>query len=111
MRIRDESLSDCGTNCSWTVELVEPARLEESKDLIYKAADLSNPGLSIFIIEPLIRKRGYDRIYIKLYIPAKRDDFYAYRRKTLALFSPLLEGKVPITSRDRRVWRNSRIVS
>ena len=111
MRTRDKSLSDYGIVCSRTAELMELARLEENKGLICKEAELSNPGLSTFIIESLTQKRGYDRIYIKSYIPAKRDDFYAYRRKTLALFSLLLEGKAPIIPRDRRIQRNSRIAS
>lgn len=111
MRTRDKSLSDYGIDCSRAAELMELARREENKGLICKAADLSNPGLSTFIIESLTQKRGYDRIYIKSYIPAKRDDFYAYRRKALALFSLLLEGKAPIIPRDRRIRRNYRIVS
>lgn len=111
MRTRDKSLSDYGIDCSRMAELMELARLEENKGLICKAAELSNPGLSTFIIESLTQKRGYDRIYIKSYIPAKCDDFYAYRRKTLALFSLLLEGKAPIIPRDRRIQRNSRIAS
>ncbi len=111
MRTRDKSLSDYGIDCSRAAELVELARLEENKGLICNAADLSNPGLSTFIIESLTQKRGYDRIYIKSHIPAKRDDFYAYRRKALALFSLLLEGKAPIIPRGRRIRRNSRIVS
>nr|WP_289707385.1 hypothetical protein [Enterocloster clostridioformis] len=105
MRTRDKSLSDYGIDCSRAAELMELARLEENKGLICKAADLSNPGLSTFIIESLTQKKGYDRIYIKSHIPAKRDDFYAYRRKTLALFSLLLEGKTPIIPRDRRMQR------
>lgn len=111
MRTRDKSLSDYGIDCSRAAELVELARLEENKGLICKAADLSNAGLSTFIIESLTQKKGYDRIYIKSHIPAKRDDFYAYRRKTLALFSLLLEGKAPIIPRDRRIRRNPRIAS
>ena len=51
MRIRDKSLSDYGIDCSRAAELVELARLEENKGLICKAADLSNPGLSTFIID------------------------------------------------------------
>lgn len=58
MRIRDKSLSDYGIDCSRAAELVELARLEENKGLICKAADLSNPGLSTFIIESLTQKRG-----------------------------------------------------
>ena len=66
MRTRDKSLSDYGIDCSRAAELVELARLEENKGLICKAADLSNPGLSTFIIESLTQKKGYDRIYNEL---------------------------------------------
>ncbi|MFR2692895.1 MAG: hypothetical protein ACLTBV_20100 [Enterocloster bolteae] len=37
---------------------MELARREENKGLICKAADLSNPGLSTFIIESLTQKEG-----------------------------------------------------
>ena len=69
MRTRDKSLSDYGIDCSRTAELMELARLEENKGLICMAAELSNPGLSAFIIESLTQKRGYDRIILNRIFP------------------------------------------
>lgn len=54
---------------------------------LFQCAIESAPGLEIAVYESLVTGAGYRTITKRgRNIPAKEDDFYAYRRKTLAAF-------------------------
>lgn len=55
-----------------------------TRSLLHTAAYTVNPQLACDIIYSLVNTLSYDKICLIRDIPIKRDDFYGYRRKTLA---------------------------
>ena len=69
------------------------ATLKENRRAVCEAAEKSNPLLAPYLAKSLREKVGYDRLFGKMYyVPATKADFYAYRRKALAIFDGLLTG-------------------
>ena len=89
MRTREMSISDYNIPDSDYKKLLEYCRNMNVDDRLklFQSAISAAPGLELPIYESLIMGVGY-RTIIKQgrNIPAKEDDFYAYRRKTLATF-------------------------
>lgn len=89
MRTREMSISDYNIPDSDYKKLLEYCRNMNVDDRLrlFQSAISAAPGLELPIYESLIMGVGY-RTIIKQgrNIPAKEDDFYAYRRKTLAMF-------------------------
>lgn len=74
---------------AWLLKLCR-VNLPEIRDMVYKAAKLSNEGLAKWIYKSLT----YGLSYIQMEtmddpVPATQKDFYGYRRKALAIFSTL----------------------
>lgn len=42
-------------------------------------------GVSDRVVENILHRKSYDKMCKKKYIPINRKDFYAYRRKTVAI--------------------------
>lgn len=42
------------------------------------------------IVENILHRKSYDKMYKKQYVPINRKDFYAYRRKTVATFYDMM---------------------
>ena len=60
---------------------------KEESLILFQSAISAAPGLEIPIYESLTTGSGYrTMLNAGKQIPAKEDDFYAYRRKTLATF-------------------------
>ena len=89
MRTREMSLVDHGVfpGDEEKIKLYCRNLSVEERLRLFQCAISAAPGLEITIYESLITGMGY-RTLIKCgrQIPAKEDDFYAYRRKTLAEF-------------------------
>nr|DAZ47321.1 MAG TPA: hypothetical protein [Caudoviricetes sp.] len=68
---------------------------EERHNLLHACIDAAPEGLEFFVYQSLASGKSYDNISRTDYIPAKKDDFYAYRRKAMGTFYNLLrmEGK------------------
>ena len=68
---------------------------EERHNLLHACIDAAPEGLEFFVYQSLAGGKSYDNISRTDYIPAKKDDFYAYRRKAMGTFYNLLrmEGK------------------
>ncbi len=64
---------------------------DEDKETLMQCAKSSAPGLESYIYDSLSNGKSYDAINKKRYIPAKIDDFYAYRRKAAAEFYRILK--------------------
>lgn len=92
MRAREMKLSDYG------IQEVEEQRLftfcekldDSDRILLMQCAISAAPGLETFVYDSLVNRIGYDTICKYEHIPAKKDDFYGYRRKTLDLFYRML---------------------
>lgn len=92
MRTREKKLVHYGIGEKRGRELLMLATLEENRQAVCEAAEKSNPSLAPYLAKSLRGKVGYDRIFGKMYYrPCTRADFYAYRRKTLAIFGKLME--------------------
>ena len=89
MRIREMSMEDHGVFPGDEEKLKRYCRNlnAEERLRLFQCAISAAPGLEIAVYESLITGIGY-RTLIKRgkQIPAKEDDFYAYRRKVLAKF-------------------------
>ena len=89
MRTRYKSYSDYGIPMDLQKKLIVKCRNLEQQDRLhlFQSAISAAPGLELPIYESLIMGVGYWTIIKQgRNIPAKEDDFYAYRRKTLATF-------------------------
>ena len=89
MRTRYKSYSDYGIPMDLQKKLIVKCRSLEQQDRLhlFQSAISAAPGLEIPIYESLTTGIGYRTILnTGKQIPAKEDDFYAYRRKTLATF-------------------------
>lgn len=73
-------------------ELLLACRLQENFDFVKESAYEANEDLSEYIIESLCKNVSYDQMTCKKYIPISKGDFYAYRRKTIFIFSKHLRG-------------------
>lgn len=88
MRTREMTLADYGVPPEDQGRLYEHCRQADVSDrlLLIQCAISAAPGLEVAVYDSLVNDVGYDTINRFRTIPAKRDDFYAYRRKTLAVF-------------------------
>lgn len=89
MRTRDMSYEDHGIFPGdaekikeYCLHIVDPG----DRIRLFQCAVNAAPGLEMDIYESLITGQGYRTLMRKRNIPVKEDDFYAYRRKTLAEF-------------------------
>lgn len=93
MRTRAKRLIHYGITEERGQELLKLATLEENRQAVYEAAEKSNPLLAPYLAKSLREKVGYDRLFGKMfYQPCTRADFYAYRRKTLAILNGMMTG-------------------
>lgn len=94
MRTREALYEDYGLDPERVDKLLESGEREKNWILVCWSAVAVNPHLAEYISESIITDKGYDKIhkesFLQYYIPVKRDDFYGYRRKTLAVFDKLL---------------------
>lgn len=65
----------------------------EQQTLILAAAQKSNQALAVVIFFNLITGTGYNQISAWYDIPINRNDFYGYRRRTLAILNGLLKAQ------------------
>ena len=89
MRTREMSMSDYNIPDDDYKKLIEYCRKMDMEDRLklFQCAISAAPWLEIAIYESLISGVGYRTMEKQgKRIPAKEDDFYAYRRKTLATF-------------------------
>ena len=91
MRTRDRGYEDYGIRDGEERRLMDEARQLGHRKELRDAAYQANPGIAEDIIYSIINGLSFDRLSQIRDIPAKKDDFYAYRRKTLAIFRDKLE--------------------
>lgn len=89
MRTRYKSYDDYGISPDLQKRLIAKCKNLSQQDRLhlFQSAISVSPGLEIPIYESLTTGAGYRTMVNNgKQIPAKEDDFYAYRRKTLAEF-------------------------
>lgn len=90
MRTRDMSLSEHGVFPDDEKALKEYCKSNmsiEERLILFQCAISAAPGLEISVYDSLTTGDGYRTLERRgRKIPAKEDDFYAYRRKALAEF-------------------------
>lgn len=59
----------------------------DKQDLLFECAKESNREIAEIICESILYGMSYDRLSCMYYIPINKNDFYAYRRKCIALFA------------------------
>lgn len=99
MRTREAKLSDYGVFPEDEKKLLRRCRestREERQTLLGFCIKSAPEGLEVPVYESLVTGRSYDEIHKRDYIPAKKDDFYGYRRKAMGLFYDFLRvsGKI-----------------
>lgn len=96
MRTRDRGYDAYGIKPGEELQLMGLARSSvEHRKALRDAAYQSNSGLAEDIIYSIINSLSYDRLSQIRDIPAKKDDFYAYRRKALAIFRDHIAAGIP----------------
>ena len=93
MLTRELKLLHYGISTEEKNKLMELAKLEENAPLVRLSTEESNPGLSDVLFQSLTTGKGYCTLDKQNYICAKKDDFYAYRRRALYIFKLLLKGR------------------
>ena len=88
MRTRYKKLRDYGLAADEEKELKERCRNLDARDveILHETAVSSAPGIEDIICKSIIERTGYRTMCKKQMIPVNEEDFYAYRRKTLAMF-------------------------
>lgn len=91
MRTRDMTYSDYGISIDRAKELLSLCKNGSiPRSLMEEAIKQSGFGLPDRMVECLTSGKGYYVLDKKEYIPCKNDDFYAYRRKSIAILDRLL---------------------
>ena len=102
MRTREMTITDYGIDESCERELLEMATMPENQKFLSIAANVSNSYLAPYLVRSLTSGRyqdgrlklGYRSLFKGCYYrPCKEDDFYAYRRLTLAIFHSLIKSR------------------
>lgn len=93
MRTRNKTLEDFGVPAEEQEALYKRCKDPNAEDgiTLMQCVKSSAPGLESYIYDSLANGKSYDVINKKRYIPAKIDDFYAYRRKAAAEFYRILK--------------------
>lgn len=89
MRTRKKKFSDYGMTETEGIKVKAYCRhlTEKEKALLKAIAEKSAPGIGLAIYESLISGVGYYQLLkINATLPSASEDFYAYRRKTVAEF-------------------------
>ncbi len=89
MRTRYKKMSDYGISDEDSKKMLDYCQSMNTEERLrlFQCAITSAPGLEIVVYESLVTGAGYRTITKRgRNIPIKEDDFYAYRRKTLAAF-------------------------
>lgn len=91
---------DYGIDKNRKQELMELVCLKENREILEKAAQMSNSYLAPYLVASLTSDRcqngnlkaGCRTLFQSLpYSPCTENDFYAYRKKTLAIFDSFLK--------------------
>ena len=93
MRTRVRGMLDYGIDETRCKELLELAKREENQRILEMAAKASNDYLAQYLVISFQKKGvGFRRLFKdEVYPPCTEDDFYAYKRRTLALFDIFLK--------------------
>ena len=93
MRTRVKRMLDYGIDEVRCKELLELAKCEDNQRILEMAAKASNDYLAQYLVISLQKKGVGFRSLFKdeVYLPCTEDDFYAYKRRTLALFDIFLK--------------------
>lgn len=89
MRTREKGMKDYNVPQEDYEELLKRCKKLNIEDglHLFQCAISAAPGLEIAVYESITTGAGYRTIISRgRFIPCKEDDFYAYRRKTLATF-------------------------
>lgn len=88
MRTRNKKWTDYGLTYEDVGRLRSECLNAAGKDYerICKAAEEANVEMSEYIVKSLTDGLSYERMSRETYIPINRNDFYAYQRKTLAIY-------------------------
>ena len=88
MRTRYKKLKDYGLTQDDEKKLKDRCNNLDARDIeiLRETALSSAPGIENCICESIVKRKGYRELSKTQKIPVGEEDFYAYRRKTLALF-------------------------
>ena len=88
MRTRYKKIKDYGLDAHDEDAIRERCRNLDARDIeiLHETALSSAPGIEDSICKSIIERTGYRTMCKKQMIPVNEEDFYAYRRKTLAMF-------------------------
>ena len=95
MKTRNKSYIDYGISKQKANDLKRKCQVlnVEERDILLECCKCANQGIAYEMLYSLIYGVSYDKLIAFVYIPALREDFYAYRRKALSLFNEhLSEG-------------------
>lgn len=89
MKTRNKSYIDYGISKQKANELKKRCQTlnARERDILMECCKCANQGIAYEMMYSLIYGVSYDKLIACVYIPALREDFYAYRRKALSLFN------------------------
>lgn len=89
MFTRKKSLVDWGVrqeDIEQLKDICRNATPKQKHDILNCCISACPKGIEHLVYESIVMSRSYDKIMKNKYIPIKRDDFYAYKRKSMAMF-------------------------
>ena len=95
MSVREKSYEDYGVTpdeINLAIKFSRIKQIDNSKTVIETAYDVK-AEIATDIYYSIIKGLSYDELSKKNYIPIPRGDFYAYRRKTIAMIALNLRDK------------------
>ena len=85
--------SDFGIDKEMYKEICHKIQSGELKepDLLHRAAVESNPAIANYLVNSIEKGMSYERLSGLNYIPINKNDFYAYRRKCIAIYYQMIK--------------------
>lgn len=93
MRTREMSYADYGIKEADLPRLFALCRDRKYRKELREAADQANPAIADDLIYHILYGISFDRLNALRDIPMKKDDFYAYKRKMVAIFRDLVKNR------------------
>lgn len=95
MRVRYMTYSDYGLSKEKVNLILEYCQTTKNLSLIQAAAIKANEVIAPFLVRCVTEKVSYEKLNEKYnwIIPYEKNDFYAYRKKMLAILYKLLQQK------------------
>lgn len=90
MKVRETGYEDYGLTNDEVKFLFQTAKNPEFSNIVMTSCYAANRSISFALAFSIVYSVSFEKIKCVCVIPYEKDDFYAYRRKAIAIFSSIL---------------------